>query len=308
MAALQDDSFAVAALGRQQDSSKPSQPAYSFGTGQRDVARNKVYMSVKHDKKKAILNSPGPVYSVPSTVGDAPRFGFGTDDQRKHDKAKYPDSSVDLTGATVDSQKVKFPTTPRVHFGTESRMNTKNAEILRAHPGLGLGMESPGALEYSPDETKITGVAPQYSFGPKAGVESQGQKPCVRLTLPLTSVPRHVGPGSHQQPSALGEQPTSARPSAPSWGFGSASKDSARKNADRRLLDSDPHFSSLGKQVVSSARSAPQCGFGTSTREHTARTQLMISAGDVGPIAKMEKLKFHCELPPPQKHIPKPGI
>lgn len=294
------------AIGRQQDSAKPSMPAFSFGTGSRDVARVKVFLSAKHEKHKSVINSPGPVYNVHSTVGETAAFSFGSDNQRKHDKAKYPDSSVDLTGATVDSQRVKYPTTPRVHFGTESRMNAKNAEIYRVHPGLGLGTESPGALEYSPDESKITAVAASYSFGPKGGIEGNA-KPTTRLTLPLTSTPRHVGPGSHMQPAAVGEQPCSARPSAPAWGFGSSDRSSLGK-APTSLLDNDPHFSSLGKQVVSSARSAPQCGFGTSTREHSARTQLFISAADAGPVARMEKQRFHCELPPPQKHITRPGL
>lgn len=306
MAALQEDSFAVPAIGRQQASAKPSMPSFSFGTGSRDVARVKVYLSAKHEKHKSVINSPGPVYSVPSSVGATESYSFGSADQRVHGKAKYPDSSVDLTGATVDSQKTKFPSTPRVHFGTESRMNAKNAEIFRVHPGLGLGTESPGALEYSPDESKITKVPPAYSFGPKASSDVDS-KPTSRLQLPLTSTPRHVGPGSHMQPSAIGEQPNSARPSAPSWGFGSSTRDAMTKK-NTQLLETDNNFTALGKQVVSNARSAPQCGFGTSTREHTARTQIVMSAADAGPVAKMEKPRFHCDLPPPQKIIPRPGL
>merc|ERR1712093_200171 len=110
------------------------------------------------------------------------------------------------------------------------------------------------------------------------------------------------------QPAAVGEQPCSARPSAPAWGFGSSDRSTYGKAANSQLLDSDPHFSSLGKQVVSGARSTPQCGFGTSTREHSARTQLLVSAADAGPVARMDKLRFHCELPPPQKHIARPGL
>lgn len=296
-----DDSFMVSSLGRQCDSKKETMPVYSMGTGNRDTCRLKVYHGPKHEKKKGGLVSPGPVYSVPSTVGDAPRFGFGSEEQRKHSKAKYPDSSVDLTCSVVDSQVVKFHGTKGVHFGTESRLNSKNAEIVRVHPASALGMESPGALEYSPEETLTTKVPPEYSFGPKVQGDISGAKIKGRLTLPLTSTPRHVGPGSHMQPSGLGSQPCSARGSAPSWGFGSSERSSSVRKDQKHLIDTCADFSSLGQQVVSSARSAPKFGFGTSTREHTARTQIITTALDKGPIAQLPAQKFHLDLPKPER-------
>eukprot|EP00927_Polykrikos_kofoidii_P051908 TRINITY_DN45684_c0_g1_i1.p1 TRINITY_DN45684_c0_g1~~TRINITY_DN45684_c0_g1_i1.p1 ORF type:complete len:306 (-),score=27.23 TRINITY_DN45684_c0_g1_i1:367-1284(-) len=305
MAAIEEDSFRVMSLGRQHDSMKPSMPAYSIGTAQRDVARQKVYVSADHEVRKGIMNSPGPVYSVPSTVGVAPKYGFGSDEQRKHDKAKYPDSSVDLACAVVDSQKVKFPSTTGVHFGTETRMCTANAEIIRCHPGLALGVGSPGALEYMVDDKNISKVPPQYSFGPKT-TKIVENKPVTRLALPLTGVPRHVGPGSHDRAGSMGAQPQSARPSAPSFSFGGEERLSARK--DKQLLDSSTDFSSLGRQVVSSARSAPRHGFGTSTRDNVARTNLVLNDIDKGPAHALGKNKFHCDIPPPTKHIPRPGM
>jgi len=306
MTALEEDSLAVAALGRQHNSDKPSMPAFSFGTGQRDVASKKVFISAKHERCKAVGVSPGPVYAVPSTVGDAPSFGFGSDEQRKHAKAKYPDSSVDLMCATVDTQRVKFHGTKGVHFGTEGRMNNANADIIRVHPTINMGKESPGALEYTPDESKLQSAVPEYSFGPKTSKIGES-KPVSRLHLPITGVPRHVGPGSHQQPASMGTQPQSARSSAPSWGFGCAERAMDRKDG-KQLLDSAPAFSSLGKQVVSSARSAPQCGFGTSTRDHSARTHLVFSAVDLGPAKTMQKANYHCELPPRERKIAKAGM
>ncbi|CAE8665091.1 unnamed protein product, partial [Polarella glacialis] len=116
--AMSPDTFDVKSVGRQADSKKDTMPAFSFGTGSREVASLKVFLSKKHCKCKAVLNSPGPVYSIPSTVGEGPRFGFGQDEQRSSRVNRYPDSSVDLTCATVDSQKVKFSSTAGVHFGT----------------------------------------------------------------------------------------------------------------------------------------------------------------------------------------------
>lgn len=306
MAATVDDSFTVSSMGRQHDSKKESMPGYSMGTGNREVCRLKVYHSPKHEKAKGGLNSPGPVYSVPSTVGDAPRFGFGSE-QRKHPKAKYPDSSVDLTCSTVDSQVVKFHSTKGVHFGTESRLNSRNAEIIRVHPGSALGMESPGALEYSPEETLTTKLPPEYSFGPKRQTDNTGEK-TTRLTLPLTSTPRQVGPGSNMQPSAMGPQPCSARGSAPSWGFGNAQRSSSVPRERRHLTDTSVDLSSLGQQVVSSARSAPKFGFGTSTREHTARTQLITTELDKGPTARLPAQRFHIDLPKPERSLPRHGL
>lgn len=78
----------------------------------------KLFISKELAKKKVGTVTPGPVYHVPSTVGKAPSFSFGSD-VRKHSGKKYPDSSVDLIGATVDTQKVKFHRTPQVHLGSE---------------------------------------------------------------------------------------------------------------------------------------------------------------------------------------------
>lgn len=309
MAAIVEDSFTVTSLGRQNDSKKETMPVYSIGTASRDVCRLKVYHSAEHEKKKGGLTSPGPVYAIPSTVGDAPRFGFGSEEQRKHSRAKYPDSSVDLTCSVVDSQVVKFHTTKGVHFGTESRLNSRNAEIIRVHPASALGMESPGALEYSPEEHFTMKMPPEYSFGPKKDAKSgEDNKKTTRMNLPLTSTPRHVGPGSHMQPSAMGAQPCSARGSAPSWGFGSSQRSSSLRKDQKHLIDTTADFSSLGQQVVSSARSAPKFGFGTSTRDHVARTQIIKTDLDLGPTARLPPPKFHMDLPKPERPIPRHGF
>lgn len=304
--ALATDSFDTQAIGRQSNSRKETMPAYSFGTGSRDVATMKVYISAKHQKSKGTMNSPGPVYSQNTTVGAGPQFGFGTDEQRKHSKAKYPDSSVDLTCASVDTQAVKFHATKAVHFGTESRMSCANAEVVRVHPGIMFGQESPGALEYNPNEQTIIKKTAEYSFGPGAGPQTTG-KIVPRITLPLTGTPRTVGPGSNTVQPALGEQANSARKSAPAWGMGNPSRREGQGQT-AALLDTSANLSSIGKQVVSSARSAPQCGFGSATRDHVARTALITTQADRGPAAAMPKPNFHLDLPPPSKNISKPGM
>lgn len=305
MTEMQADSFDVPAIGWQNNSQKETLPSYSFGTGVRTAA-NKVYMSKTHEKRKAISNSPGPVYGVPSSVGQGPRFGFGTEEQRYHPKAQYPDSSVDLTCAIVDTQAVKFHGTKAVHFGTETRMNHANAEPLQHNTTSMLCSQSPAAFDYEPDDSLVTKQQEKYSFGPKEA--KLGEKCPPRLQLPLTGTPRHVGPGSHMQPGGCGSQPSSARKSAPSWSFGGKRTSSAGRSRMNNLIDPSPELSSLGKQVVSNQRSAPSCGFGTSTRDHSARTFLVVTNDDRGPAATMAKPVFHLEMPAPAKNIARPGM
>mmetsp|Transcript_52130 Transcript_52130/g.93451 ORF Transcript_52130/g.93451 Transcript_52130/m.93451 type:complete len:312 (+) Transcript_52130:92-1027(+) len=298
MSSLHPDSFDVSAIGQQPNSKKETCPAFSFGTGDRDVARMKLYTSKKHEKGKAVFNSPGPVYKVTSTLGTGPHFGFGQDEQRGQNRNRYPDSSVDLTCAIVDSQKVKFPGTPSVHFGTEERLSSKNAEIIRTNPDLVLGMESPGALEYTPKDDAILKVQPVYSFGP--GADRPPAKPANRLGALPSSTPRHVGPGSHQTTNGLGNQPLSARPNPPSYSFGAGRSGKRRPNSARQtgpVLISDRNFSSLGKQVVSTMKDSTHAAFGRSTREQWARTAPCMTKTDRGPAGSMGKPHFAIDIP-----------
>lgn len=299
-------------LGRQHDSKRETMPAYSFGTGSREAASNKVFISPRHAKTKPGV-SPGPAYSIPTTVGASSKFSFGADEQRKHAKAQYPDTSVDLTCSMVDSQQVKFKSTPGVHFGTESRACTKNGELIRVNPPIALGLEAPGALEYYPEraEPNIKKMPPEYSFGPKIHKDPKKkpdpkkdqQKPTMRLTMLATGVPRHVGPGSHDLAEALGQQPQSARSTAPSYSFGSSPRLEELKKCGQ-VFECSPDLSSLGKQVVSTHKTMPKCTFGDATRDKVARSQLVTTTADRGPAAVMPKPHFHCELPKPSVSRP----
>mmetsp|Transcript_103353 Transcript_103353/g.267319 ORF Transcript_103353/g.267319 Transcript_103353/m.267319 type:complete len:313 (-) Transcript_103353:99-1037(-) len=312
MATLQVDSLDVPALGRQYDSKKDTMPAFSFGSGTRDAARLKVYISAKHEKGRTHMTSPGPVYANKTAVGNTAKHSFGTDENRKHAKAKYPDSSVDLTCSIVDSQGVKFKGTPSVHFGTEARMNANNGELLRGQPLAGYGLESPGALEYFPErsEPKVSKAPPAYSFGTGFADDKKGtatKAPTRMKPLSMLSTPRHVGPGSHPQPPGIGTQPVSARSSAPSWSFGQSPRDNQSQDV-KQLLDVSPDLSSLGKQVVSGQKSMPRHSFGTSTREGMSRTQVVMSMADRGPVANMPKPVHSFDLPKPGRCPPKAGM
>lgn len=308
MTALLQDSFDSAAIGVQCSSQKATMPAFSFGTGSRERAIKNMYISKKHDSKKAVMQSPGPVYSVPSCISDGPKYSFGTEEQRTTTKAQYPDTSVDLTCSNVDSQQVKFDNPKGVHFGTESRSNPKNGEVVRVHPTAALGTCSPIALDYIPDDTLTKEGKPEYTFGPKSA--RLGEKATSRLTVPKTGTPRYVGPGSHSVPPGLGKQPVSARKSGPAWSFGGRKHAGTPRTSEvsMQLLDPAPDVSSLGRQVVSNQKSSPQCGFGTSTRDHQARTFLVTTDEDKGAALFLPKQRLHLDLPKLGKLVSKPGM
>jgi len=269
---LAPNSFDIKAMGKQDNSQKKTASSYSFGSCSRDRHAEKVFMSEDHERRKATMASPGPVYSIPSAVGEGPGYGFGTAPQREHGRAKYPDTSVDLTGATVDSQKNKFHTTKNVHFGTEQKDNMKNSVLLKTHPQACMGLVSPGPFAYDPKDKDVTRPKePRYSLGEK-----------TKILSTQAQTPRNVGPGSYPPTKAMGEQASSSKRSQPSWSFGNSARMPPLKKSDE-VLDPNPELSSFGKQVVSSKKSSAHYGFGTATREHKAKTFLVQLGLDKGP-------------------------
>lgn len=316
MASLMPDSFDTSSFGKQLYSKQKTEAAHSFGTGSRETATGKVFISTKHERLKAPITSPGPAYNVPSRVGESNKWSFGTDEQRKHPKAKYPDSSVDLVRADVDTQKLKYHNTKLVHFGTEAKSSQANAEIVRTNPAMSLGREAPGALEYLAEkaEPKVAHKSPEYSFAPAVSKDKKNKekdppvKPVTRLQLPLTASPRTLGPGSHRLEGSIGRQPKSARETRPAYTMGGAAK---VEHADKsgQILDISPDLSSLGKQVTSKQPTRPRCTFGEATRDGVARTKLVQHHGDFGTRGPMPKPSHHFDLPRPPMCLPsKPGM
>jgi len=281
---LAESSFDIPAMGRQHNSQKTTAPAHSFGSCSRDQS-NKVFISPQHEKGKATMTSPGPVYNVPSSVGEGAKCGFGNAEQRVYGKPQYPDSSVDVTCAKVDSQPYKFPSTKGVAFGTELKDNMQNAVLIKVNPQSALS-KSPGPFAYDPKDRDVTKQrTPRYSLGPK-----------TKILVSDPQTPRNVGPGSYPLNGSMSEQPSSQKRSNPSYSFGNDKRFPPFKKSDSVL---DPHpeigsLSSFGQQVISSKKSCPTYGFGTATREHKDKTFLVQTALDKGP--------RHDWGPTPQKH------
>lgn len=288
---LAEHSFDVPSMGKQDSSQKATAPAHSFGSCSRET-QAKVFLSKHHEKGKATMNSPGPVYSVPSAVGEGPSYGFGTASQREHGRARYPDTSVDLTGANVDSQKNKFQSTKGIVFGTEQKCEYKNSVVLRTHPAANYGLASPGPVAYTPADKNVTRpTEPKYSLGEK-----------TKIMATQAQTPRNVGPGSYPPTTSMGEQPTSARKSMPSWSFGNAKRMPPLRKSDA-VLDPNPDLSAFGQQVLSGKKSSAYYGFGTATREHKAKTFLVQTGLDKGPRGQWEPPRQHHPKLAPEKEI-----
>lgn len=304
MTDLEKNSFVLSAIGRQADSKKETCPAYSIGTegytgqGYREVQAMKVFLSRKLTQRiQQGRTAPGPHYDVPKHMGRGPAFAFPQEEQRPPlGGPYYPDSSVDLTCATVDSQKVKFAGSAHACFGSEMRMGIQNAEILVTNPNLMLGMESPGAAEYSPQEDAIRRRHPKYSFADNVEERWQHMKPTSRMSLPPSGTPRTVGPNSHRMPSGIGQQPLSARRSSPAWSLSGQKLDMSSADLGP-YLDTAPAFSSLGRQVVSTSKSSGTCAFGKASRETAQKMAMCMTHTDRGPAGQMKKLNFHMDLP-----------
>merc|ERR1719456_18868 len=150
--------------------------------------------------------------------------------------------------------------------------------ILKAHPQCNFGIFSPGPCAYMPMDTDVISKAsPKISFGAKTKILSSE-----------TQTPRNVGPGSYPPGESLGRQPLSAKRSNAVWSFAQEKRMPPLKPSDT-VVDPSPNLSSFGKQVISKMSSSPGYGFGTSTREHKAKTFLVQTKNDRGPISNWAK-------------------
>ncbi|EER00906.1 hypothetical protein Pmar_PMAR002976 [Perkinsus marinus ATCC 50983] len=282
-------------VGHQRDSLKPTRPSYSFGLGTRG-AREKLFISKEHEKLMPPRCSPGPVYRVESQIEDH-SYTFSTAAQRPSQKKRYPDSSVDLTNALVDSQPLKYPTVKGTIFGTDPKGHIKNATILKNHASAFYGRISPGPTAYSPDDkqTSRTPRAPRAILGSKTKIlASECQTPAV------------VGPGTYPSPTSMGTQHLSQkwdrahRRNLSSYTFskarraGERSKKSSVDTMDRVDSTSRGAISSIGEQHDSRIATAPKFGFGTATRDHKAKTFLVRIPGDTGPSDSWAKPSVGC--------------
>jgi len=194
-------------------------PAYSMG------ARKAV--------PKADDSSPGPVYSprllTPSAqgpMGDAPLYSFGNSKRfmtalsGDPGPGQYPQVSTRVGGTLLGDA-------PKYGFGTslqrEPSPRTKGKRFIsKAHAvKANYGEHSPGPQVYNVKEelgANLVGTgqpnSPRYTMRPRL----------VNYQPPGSNGPKEgqPGPGTYNQMIAFGNQVTSARSTAPNYGFGTS--------------------------------------------------------------------------------------
>lgn len=266
------DSFHVSSIGPQASSLLVSSSGFTFSRAQR------AGMGAGKD-------SPGPVYTIPDTMGSASTSVFGTGPQRSSNAYPYPPSSVDLTLATgADPADLRFHSARGTVFGTEARGESRNAELLRCSPETGYGKFGPGFVYNPNDRPARPKSAPAYS------IRTRTQAGAVR---PQT--PNRVGPNSYRQAGSIGPQTDSRKKTAPRSTFGRADRFGKTKQAEGDVaMQTAPVMSCFGRQNVAGYRSQPSVGFGTATRSNRDRTSAVMGNKDGGPVANM--------LPPRMPH------
>jgi hypothetical protein len=151
----------------------------------------------------------------------------------------------------------------KTKFGSEERKGSMGAASLNPGPG-----------QYAnPNMDKVASTtrlreAPKFSFG---GLNVRSKSP-----LATGSTPDAVGPSSYQQGQSVGPQIISRRPTSPTWGMGSASREQTQRvvspgyNPIPSTNNPGPGNytvgQSVGRQFLSTAPSSPSYGQGTSDR------------------------------------------
>ena len=275
------DSFTVSAVGLQASSMKQNAASFKFQAATRDDLA-KLYISREHNKLTPSRWSPGAIYEVKSSLKSDTSYSFG--------KALRPGINLsgvkpaeDLTLASLDSQKFKFPGIKSVLFGTEARDQVKNAAILEENPQVFFGRYSPGPAAYNlsvgtGDPTGQKGI----SFGHK-----------TKILAADIQTPPHVGPGCYVMPEAVGVQSESTKQNIKNVKFSKAPR-STQKKSDQVLTNLNADIPAVGPQVSSKLANAAQIVFGSSTREHVSKTALYMTDLD-----KTDKGSNKLRLPHP---------
>ena len=259
--------------GSQVLSHKSSAPSFSFGSGPSRLtftgaaARGDQTLQASVSSGGAV--SPGPIYNPsPSSkwLGDAPKPGFGTQEQRPSAATASGDvsrltgkSNLPGPGSYQQPSSVGKQALGRCHsYSMYSFGNQRQREnAAKATP-------SPGPV-YDPKGTKAGASAPPaFSFGNDVRGKNGGQS----LRTP--------GPGTYTQKSAFGPQVHPLRKSAPSR------HNSCPCHLHDRLCSSlcDCHV----LQIYSMQRSSPISGFGQPGRDSSRGILPLEGRASPGPI------------------------
>lgn len=185
--------------------------------------------------------------------------------------SKMATPSPDQYGVQAASQALKVKIQPgQTRFGTEERKGPINLKQESKRPGPGQYVDTHNTPWDKISSGNRKRAAPSFSFGGNGIQRSEGG---------AGSTPSAVGPNSYNQGTGIGRMTLSSRPTSPTWGLGSASREQVQKvNAPgyqpTPVLNTPgpgAHhnagtFQSVGKQVLSTGKSSPTWGQGTSQR------------------------------------------
>jgi hypothetical protein len=261
---------------------KSSSPSFSFPHGSRE-SLEKVYVSKEHDKLIAPKGSPGAIYDIPSSVPGPVAWSFGSG-KRSSTSAHAPiESSIDLTFALPDSQKMKFRGPKGVVFGTEGRGSMKNAAILEKSPQVFYGPHSPGPTAYTVGRSGLS-VDPSFFFGLK-----------TKVMAAECQTPENVGPGIYPVTSSVGATFDSRWRNMTGCRFSRAPRHPvrARQVQPVTLIENKP---SIGKQPSSKLANPAVAVFGRASRDQVSKTAMCFTAMDRG-AASLPLRIAHPSLP-----------
>jgi len=228
-------------------------------------SRSRLHISQEHDATVPNVITPGPIYDIPTTLGQshACKFGSGLRPTPACSDDTFQ-SSTDALGIIPDVQLVRFPSTVSVKIGTESRDEIRNAAVMKYNPEIFYGTESPGPATYS-----ISGENPGPRFSLGSRTEVLGSKPQTSVS---------VGPGSYPHPTYCGKaQFQSHVENQPVYSFSKSPSLSAAQTCSEKVFRKvGVIVDAIGPQVSSTKRTGPRPVMGTQTREQWSKSSPMI--------------------------------
>lgn len=228
-------------FGKLPHSTRRSNPAYGFGSGNRDTAMAVHITEVHSRAANAGKHSPGPVYPAISSMGP------------------NPDSTKENGNRWTFSKSARFPEretlVPRANNNGKNDMPVSKSDLK---PGFGK----------MPMSTKRS--MPQYTFG-TGSRDAMKQVVDGETTREYgESFPRaSPGPNVCNNRTANGPQVSSTKRSNPSWVLGSERRfkyDFEKQGASMPAAGTYDIPGAMGSQPLSTKKSLPQFSFSASER------------------------------------------
>ena len=278
-------------MGEQPLSRRPSAPSFSFGNCNRQMVE-KVSLSKEHAKLAGTFESPGPAYSLGSSVGTqvegrrttAPAVRFGTSERFPRPKttggvpgpASYPAKGT-------FGRQVSGRSAAAYGFGTSERQHTAKIFISEEHAKVNGSSDAPAPIYKVPgsfgrqNESKKVSTSAPESIGsdtpatsrPGAFCGHSAQLSTVRVgACPSAWARRGLPPCSRP---ACREHPTSLVTRRPAFALGTQKR--FQYEYVKRAANTpgpgqyESHGVAVGPQFSSTYHSSSSFGFGTSNRE-----------------------------------------